>query len=260
MMYPPSIATVVRASTSEIRLSCIFSPGRIPVSTQGTPGDTASAKSTTSPDGHSGTKISPPRIRPKHSHTNSTPLSILSQNRVIRRSVMVSGPPLLACSKNSSTTDPRDPITFPYLTAANRAPPSPDKALAATNNFSAHSLLAPYKLIGAHALSDDSAMTRSTPCSIAAVTTFSAPITFVLITSIGLTSPPGTRSQTHPPPPTRPPRLRSRLPPPPPPPSFSPPTPCRPPRGSRATTPPGAPYPPPRALRPRARGGRSIRL
>jgi hypothetical protein len=47
-------------------------------------------------------------------------------------------------------------------------------------------------LIGFAALSVDSASTRWTPWSIAALTMFSAPITFVLIASNGLNSAAGT--------------------------------------------------------------------
>lgn len=57
---------------------------------------------------------------------------------------------------------------------------------AAVNNLSEVSLVAPYKLIGAHALSVESATTSRTPQSKAALITFCAPCTFVLIHSSGL--------------------------------------------------------------------------
>ena len=50
-------------------------------------------------------------------------------------------------------TEPFDPITFPYLTTENFILFSPVILLAATNNLSDVSLVAPYKLIGAQALS-----------------------------------------------------------------------------------------------------------
>src|SRR3989454_4332882 len=56
------------------------------------------------------------------------------------------------------------------------------------NSFSAHSLVAPYRLIGFTALSLLIMTTRLTPASIAALMTFSAPITLVWIASNGLYS------------------------------------------------------------------------
>src|SRR2546422_36730 len=56
------------------------------------------------------------------------------------------------------------------------------------NSFSAHSLVAPYRLIGFTALSELIMTTRVTPASIAALMTFSAPITLVWIASNGLYS------------------------------------------------------------------------
>jgi hypothetical protein len=54
------------------------------------------------------------------------------------------------------------------------------------------SFVAPYRLIGLHALSVESATTRCTPLSIAASMTFWAPCTFVLTASKGLYSAAGT--------------------------------------------------------------------
>src|SRR3989449_2877303 len=56
------------------------------------------------------------------------------------------------------------------------------------NSFSAHSLVAPYRLIGFTALSLLIMTTRLTAASIAALMTFSAPITLVWIASNGLYS------------------------------------------------------------------------
>ena len=64
--------------------------------------------------------------------------------------------------------------------------------LAATKILSDASFVAPYRLMGVAALSVESAMTFSTPSSIAAVITFSAPWMFVLMHSRGLYSAAGT--------------------------------------------------------------------
>ena len=50
-------------------------------------------------------------------------------------------------------TDPLEPKTFPYLTTEKLRSLDPLKLFAATNNLSAHNLVAPYKLIGPAALS-----------------------------------------------------------------------------------------------------------
>ena len=63
---------------------------------------------------------------------------------------------------------------------------------AETNNLSEHNLVAPYKLIGATALSDDKATTFSTLLLNEQSIMFCAPIIFVLINSVGLYSPAGT--------------------------------------------------------------------
>src|SRR2546425_9559686 len=69
-------------------------------------------------------------------------------------------------------------------------------------SFSAHSFVAPYRLIGFTALSVLIMTTRLTPWSIAALMTFSAPITLVWIASKGLYSQEGiclsaARSEEH---------------------------------------------------------------
>ena len=89
---------------------------------------------------------------------------------------------------NNGTTLPREPITLPYLTTEKLQPPAPDKLLPAMNILSAANFVAPYRLIGLHALSVERAMTFLTPARIAAVTTFSAPLMFVLAASKGLYS------------------------------------------------------------------------
>ena len=85
-------------------------------------------------------------------------------------------------------TDPLDPITFPYLTQLKDISLSPFILLAATNNLSAHNLVAPYKFIGAAALSVLKAIIFFTLHSIQACTIFSEPKMFVFINSIGLYS------------------------------------------------------------------------
>src|SRR6218665_4086 len=89
-------------------------------------------------------------------------------------------------------TDPLEPITLPYLTTENLIGFQPVILLAATNSLSEASLVAPYKLIGAQALSVDNATTRSTSVSRQELITFSAPRTLVFTHSIGLYSAIGT--------------------------------------------------------------------
>src|SRR5207249_2618147 len=78
-----------RASSSETRTSCSFSPGRMPTYSTLHSGAIASAISTSFMLGIFGTKISPPCIPSMQRTTNSTPCSSVSQNRVIRGSVTV---------------------------------------------------------------------------------------------------------------------------------------------------------------------------
>ena len=100
--------------------------------------------------------------------------------------------PVLALSKKKGITEPREPITFPYRTTEKCRSLSPLTLLAAMNNLSEHNLVAPYKFMGAAALSVLNATTLLTPVSRQACTTFSDPSTFVFINSIGLYSAAGT--------------------------------------------------------------------
>ena len=68
----------------------------------------------------------------------------------------------------------------------------PFKLLAAINNLSEHNLVAPYKFMGAAALSVDNATTFLTLDSKHASIRLLAPIIFVLIYSVGLYSALGT--------------------------------------------------------------------
>ena len=70
-------------------------------------------------------------------------------------------PSFLLFIKNG-ITEPFDPITLPYLTTENRIGFHPVILFAATNSLSEASLVAPYKLIGAQALSVESATTLDT--------------------------------------------------------------------------------------------------
>ena len=85
-------------------------------------------------------------------------------------------------------TEPLDPITLPYLTTENTRFFSPLILLAAINNLSEASFVAPYKFIGAHALSVDNATHFVTLDSMQALITFSAPPIFVFTHSSGLYS------------------------------------------------------------------------
>ena len=89
-------------------------------------------------------------------------------------------------------TEPFDPITFPYLTTENFKSLLPLILLAAINSLSEASLVAPYKLIGAAALSVERDTTFLTFVDQLASITFSAPKIFVLTASIGLYSAIGT--------------------------------------------------------------------
>ncbi len=159
----------------------------------GRPGAMAWARSVMRIEGMRGTKISPPRMRAKFSSTKSTPCCSVIQKRVMRSSVMgrLFAPSAIRRS-NSGTTEPREPTTLPYRTAAKRVRAPPTMLLAATNSLSEASLVAPYRLIGFAALSVDRAITLSTSLAMAARITFSAPCTFVLMHSMGLYSAAGT--------------------------------------------------------------------
>ncbi|TKS59651.1 MAG: hypothetical protein EWM72_01836 [Nitrospira sp.] len=93
--------------------------------------------------------------------TNSTACSSEIMKRVILTSVMGSLP-VPASDMKKGITDPRDPMTLPYLTTAKRVICTPAYALLATNNLSDASLDAPYKFAGLLALSEDSAITPLT--------------------------------------------------------------------------------------------------
>ena len=68
----------------------------------------------------------------------------------------------LDCCRNKGITEPLLPITFPYLTTLNFIFLLPIKLFAAINNLSEANLVAPYKFIGAAALSVLKAKTFST--------------------------------------------------------------------------------------------------
>ena len=112
-------------------------------------------------------------------------------NLVMRASVIGNSPLSLIDIKNGMT-EPRDPITFPYLTTAYRVPCSPPYEFEATNNLSEANFVAPYKFIGDDALSVESATTRFTLQSTAASITFIAPLILVFTHSNGLYSAVGT--------------------------------------------------------------------
>ena len=75
-------------------------------------GATAVARSASRIDAIFGMKTSPPRIIPKQRSTNSQPSSSVSQNRVMRGSV-IGITPDFRFSRNSGTTLPREPMTLP---------------------------------------------------------------------------------------------------------------------------------------------------
>ena len=72
---------------------------------------------------------------------------------------MIGNTPVFRRSQKKGITEPRDPMTLPYRTSENRSCRPPTILLAATNNLSEQSFVAPYRLIGAAALSVDNATT-----------------------------------------------------------------------------------------------------
>src|SRR5690606_36468589 len=108
--------------------------------------------------------ISPPHAFLGACITISTPPCKEILKRVISGSVMGRTPSFFLFMKNG-ITEPFEPITFPYLTTEKRMGFQPVTLFAATNNLSEANLVAPYKFIGAQALSVDKATTRCTPVS-----------------------------------------------------------------------------------------------
>ena len=92
--------------------------------------------------------------------------------RVIRRSVMVIGPPFAICSLNKGTTLPRLPKTFPKRTAANKVFPSSFKLVTI---ISATRFVAPMTFGGFTALSVETITNLATPAAFAASATFLVP-------------------------------------------------------------------------------------
>ena len=80
-------------------------PGRIPMYSTAHPGATVSARSKSRMLGILGTKISPPCICSRQRMTNFTPSSSVSQNRVMRGSVIVIFPRRF-CSRNTPESRP----------------------------------------------------------------------------------------------------------------------------------------------------------
>ena len=115
-----------------------------------------------------GIKISPPSILFKELNTKNTASSNLVKNLLISKCVRGKSLPWAINSLKKGITEPLDAITFPYLTKLKRVPFGPEREFAFTNNFSAQSLVAPYKFIGLQALSVDRAITFLIPHLIAA--------------------------------------------------------------------------------------------
>ncbi len=94
--------------------------------------------------------------------TISTPSSKDILKRVMSLCVIGKTSPFLAFAIKKGMTEPLDPITLPYLTAENRRSLFPFILFAAIKSLSETNLVAPYKLIGAAALSVDNATTTFT--------------------------------------------------------------------------------------------------
>src|SRR5690606_13687273 len=103
-------------------------------------------------EGIFGTNNSPPQACSRACNTISTPPSSEILKRVMFSTVMGNTPSFLLLMKKG-ITDPLDPITFPYRTTENLIGLLPLILFAAINNLSEVSLVAPYRLIGAQALS-----------------------------------------------------------------------------------------------------------
>jgi len=73
---------------------------------------------------------------------------------------VIGNTPSLLFFRKKGITEPLEPITFPYRTTENVIGLAPRILFAAINNLSEASLVAPYKLIGAAALSVERATTH----------------------------------------------------------------------------------------------------
>ena len=89
-------------------------------------------------------------------------------------------------------SEPLDIKTLPYLTIENTIFFLPTILFALIKSLSEHNLVAPYKFIGAAALSVESAITFLTLVCIQASIIFCAPSIFVLMNSKGFYSAVGT--------------------------------------------------------------------
>jgi hypothetical protein len=84
----------------------------------------------------------------------------VTRKRVISGVVMVMGPPRAIWSSNSGTTDPREPMTLPYLTHTNRV--AGNDRLAEISRRSINALVRPITFTGLQALSVEIPTTAST--------------------------------------------------------------------------------------------------
>ena len=95
---------------------------------------------------------------------------------IISKSSVIGISSLSFNDKKNGITEPLEPITLPYLTTLKDIFCFPLMLLAAINNLSEQSFVAPYRLIGAAALSVDRAITFLTLVSKHALIKFSAPM------------------------------------------------------------------------------------
>ena len=94
--------------------------------------------------------------------TSRTASEMLMIKRVMLKSVSVTGPPFLICSRKMGITDPRDPRTLPNRVDAKIGPFPLKLLLAAVMSRSPMSLEVPMTFVGLTALSEEVKMTRST--------------------------------------------------------------------------------------------------
>lgn len=129
------------------------------------------------------TNISHPKQLSVALNTRAIASCIVMKYRVISISVIGRGFQLIRRSLKNGIIDPLVPMTFPARIQTNFV--SECSLFACMMIFSQSDLQLPYTLIGLHALSVDTSITTCTLFALAALTTFSVQVTFVLILSSG---------------------------------------------------------------------------
>src|SRR5699024_10095567 len=136
---------------------------------------TATASVSTVQAGALRTNKSPGAACEKAYSTRTTASSSDIKNRVIVGSVTVRGSPASACFTNSGITEPREHMTFPYLTVDTVVPLDGLFRAKACAVFSMSALDMPIALMGCTALSVPRHTTERTPLALAACSTYKLP-------------------------------------------------------------------------------------